>query len=156
MMIVAVMMIFFCPAAAEARMSTSPPLHDEARGEGDRDVDSPCTTAAFARTAQQICVGTPIGEALLSVRLRPEAAVETARSLAGLGLRDVLDLQLLMAGGPEVEELLSELKASRLNLGDRAKVRLLIGDRAHLGRLSAPIVAAADSQQQAVGSTSSC
>ena len=92
------MLIFFCPAArAEARMPTSP--HNEEALTGDF---SPCTSAAAAavgRAAQQISVGTPVEEALLSVRLRPEAAAETARSLATLGLLDVLDLHLLLLDG---------------------------------------------------------
>ena len=118
-----------------------------------REGDRPCTSAAAAaarQAARQVCIGTPIEEALLSVRLRPEAAAETARSLADLGLLDVLDLQLL-AGGPEAHELLTELKAAGMTVGDRAKLRLLVGDRAHASRLSVPFVpvvaAPADPQQ---------
>ena len=98
-----------------------------------------CTTssaaAAVAEAARQVCGSAPIDEALLSVRLRPEAAEDVGRMLAGLGFRQALDLQLL-AGGPEAAELLGELKAGGLPIGDRAKVRLLVRDRAvHLGRL---------------------
>ena len=105
-----------------------------------------------ARNAAALWGGTPIDKTLRSVRLRPEAAAETARSLARslarLGMQDTLDLQLL-AGGPEAEELLSELKSRGLGLGDRAKMRLLIGDRAHSGRLfSTPVMTAADPHQQ--------
>ena len=73
----------------------------------------------------------------MSARLDPEAADNIAQLLAGLGFRTALDLRLL-GGGPEAEELMGELQADgRLNIGDRAKVRLLIGNRAHLRRLGA-------------------
>ena len=86
--------------------------------------------------AQQICGGTPIAEALLAVRLRPRAAAdEAARLLAELGFSTAMDRPLLLAdGGPEVQELMDELKNSGVRLRDRGKVRLLVGDRAHLGR----------------------
>ena len=52
-----------------------------------------------------------------------------------LGFSTAMDLQLLLAdGGHEVQELMDELKDSGVRLGDRGKVRLLVGDRAHLGR----------------------
>ena len=61
-----------------------------------------CTTstAAVASAAQQVCGSAPIDDALLSAHLRPEAAEDVGRMLAGLGLRQALDLQLL-AGWPE-------------------------------------------------------
>ena len=91
-----------------------------------------------AQAAQQICGSTPTGEALLSTRLEPEAADNVAQLLAGLGFRTALDLRLL-GGGPEAEELMGELQADggRLSIGDRAKVRLLIGNHVHLRRLGA-------------------
>ena len=100
--------------------------------------DANCDTAAtVAQAAQQICGSTPTGEALLSARLEPATADNIAQLLAGLGFQTALDLRLL-GGGPEAEELMGELQADgRLNIGDRAKVRLLIGNRAHLRRLGA-------------------
>ena len=96
-----------------------------------------CTisAAAIAEAAQQVCGGAPIEEALRSVYLRLEAAEDTGRMLAGLRFKTALDLQLL-AGMPEAAELLGELKAGGLPIGDRAKVRLLVGDNVHHGRLA--------------------
>ena len=55
----------------------------------------------------------------------------------GLGLRTVLDLRLL-GGGREAGEMMDELRTAGMSLGDRAKIRLLTGDQAHLlSRLSA-------------------
>ena len=68
------------------------------------------SAAAVAEAAQRVCGGAPIDEALRSVHLRPEAAEDVGRMLAGLGFRQALDLQLL-AGGLEAAELLGELKA---------------------------------------------
>ena len=56
-------------------------------------------------------------------------------ALTGLGLPTTTDLRLL-GGGPEAEELMEELQAAGLLLGDRAKIWLLVGDRTHIGRLS--------------------
>ena len=95
-----------------------------------------CTfsAAAVAEAAQQVCGGAPIEEALRSVHLQ-QAAEDVGRMLAELGFQTALDLQLL-TGGPEVAELLGELKAGGLRIGDRAKVRLLVGDNVHHGRLA--------------------
>eukprot|EP01052_Picozoa_sp_SAG31_P010866 SAG31_NODE_604_length_13629_cov_11.035994_11_plen_126_part_00 len=55
-------------------------------------------------------------------------------TLAELGFRSAKDL-LLLGGGPEALELMSELKvAPGLTIADRAKLRLLVGDRAHLAQ----------------------
>ena len=70
------------------------------------------------RTAQRICGGTPIGEALLAVRLRPGvAAGEAARLLSGLGFAAAVNLQLL-SGGLDVSELMSELKLAGMGVGE--------------------------------------
>ena len=108
-----------------------------------------------AQAAQQICGSTPTGEALLSTRLEPEAADNVAQLLAGLGFRTALDLRLL-GGGPEAEELMGELQADggRLSIGDRAKVRLLIGNRAHLRAPAAGCCSAARSWQDALAGCS--
>ena len=89
----------------------------------------------IARTAQQLCGGLSVEKTLRSVRLQPRAVEQTAQLMLELGVRTALDLQLL-GGGPEAEELMGELQAVGLSLGDRAKVRLLIGDRTHLGRFA--------------------
>ena len=130
----AAVMLMPCSVAMPAAESTPPEGLTPAAVERE---DPVCTisAAAVAEAAQQVCGSAPIDEALLSVRLRPEAAEDVGRMLAGLGFRQALDLQLL-AGGPEAAELLGELKAGGLPIGDRAKVRLLVRDRAvHLGRL---------------------
>eukprot|EP01052_Picozoa_sp_SAG31_P004716 SAG31_NODE_198_length_20656_cov_5.167291_21_plen_282_part_00 len=100
-----------------------------------RDKTDACIPpGALALGAQQICSGAPVGAALLSVRVHGHEIAEWA--LAALGFREVMDLQLL-AGTPEAEELMDELKLSAgLSIPDRAKLRLLIGagakDQAHL------------------------
>ena len=93
-----------------------------------------CTfsAAAVAEAAQQVCGGAPIEEALRSVHLQ-QAAEDVGRMLAELGFQTALDLQLL-TGGPEVAELLGELKAGGLPIGDRAKFRLLVGGKVQFDR----------------------
>jgi hypothetical protein len=99
-------------------------------------LDNRCdrTAAAVIEHTQQICSGPLIDEALRSVHLEPQEADAMVSVLSGLGFRTALDLQLL-AGQPEVEELMLALKQHDLPIGDRAKVRLLIGDHAHRDRL---------------------
>eukprot|EP01051_Picozoa_sp_SAG22_P018479 SAG22_NODE_3121_length_1922_cov_1.937466_1_plen_441_part_00 len=62
------------------------------------------------------------------------AARRAAEVLAELGFGTALDLELL-GGGEAAAEVLAELKAGGLRSADRAKVRLLVGDREHLWRL---------------------
>ena len=91
--------------------------------------------AEVARTAQLLCGAAPVEEALLSVRLQPGEATGAARQLLeGLGLRTALDLRLL-GGGQEAQETMDALKTAGISVGDRSKIRMLVGDRAHLGRL---------------------
>ena len=74
---------------------------------------------------------------------RPGAAAdETARLLTELGFETAIDLQLLLAGGLEAAEMMGELQSAGVSIGDRGKVRLLVGDRAeNLGRLyAAPVL----------------
>ena len=129
---VAAILIFGRPVANAAATRVSP-AHHEARAGG---LPSSCTTTAtdVAQTVQHICGSTPVEEAILAVNVqRGEAADATGRALAGLGLLTALDLQFLQ---PEaVDELMDVLKSDRVSLGDRAKVQLLVGNRAHLGRL---------------------
>ena len=72
---------------------------------GEAEGCYPCTTttSAVAETAR-LCGGAPIEEALLAIRLQPrDAAGGADRALAGLGFKSALDLQLMQAGGPEVQ-----------------------------------------------------
>ena len=85
--------------AAGTRTTTS---EDEA---GEAEGCNPCTTTTseVAETAR-LCGGAPIEEALLAIRLQPrDAAGGADRALAGLGFKSALDLQLMQAGGPEVQ-----------------------------------------------------
>eukprot|EP01052_Picozoa_sp_SAG31_P010379 SAG31_NODE_567_length_14028_cov_4.022328_18_plen_593_part_00 len=95
-------------------------------------------------TAQQVA-----GEADLkdsAGRKGRAAAASAAAGVAGLvlqrqGFFTALDLQLLR-GAPEAAELMDELRANGgLRIADRAKIRLLIGDRAHLTRFMLPTAA---------------
>eukprot|EP01051_Picozoa_sp_SAG22_P001845 SAG22_NODE_76_length_22248_cov_14.352070_11_plen_347_part_00 len=64
------------------------------------------------------------------------AAPATEQALAALGFATALDLRLL-AGDPEAAELMTELRTGgKLSIADRAKIRLLVGDAAHLARVS--------------------
>ena len=129
--------LFFCPAATAATR-TSTNIEDGRERAGGRN--NPCTTtaSAVAQTAHRLCGGAPIEEALLAVRLQPGEETDAAgRALAGLGLRTALDLQLMQVGGPFAMKLMDALAAAEVSLGDRAKIRLLVGDRPHFGRLPA-------------------
>eukprot|EP01052_Picozoa_sp_SAG31_P022370 SAG31_NODE_1776_length_7300_cov_10.281905_6_plen_272_part_00 len=110
-------LLLFTVATVSARAATS----DEPSAQ-----DADCTpAAALAVGAQQMCGGAPIATALLSVRV--QAHERTEQALAALGFREAMDLQLL-AGKPEAEELMEELKMDGgLSIPDRAKLRLLIG-----------------------------
>eukprot|EP01052_Picozoa_sp_SAG31_P025536 SAG31_NODE_2242_length_6109_cov_18.408819_6_plen_300_part_00 len=67
-------------------------------------------------------------------RRAPSAAARVEPALVSLGFRSAIDLQLL-GGGPEAAELLDDLRAKRgLSIADRAKIRLLLNDQAHLAR----------------------
>eukprot|EP01052_Picozoa_sp_SAG31_P074041 SAG31_NODE_33116_length_347_cov_1.451613_1_plen_73_part_01 len=44
------------------------------------------------------------------------------------GFQTALDLRLLRAGGAEAAELMDELRGGGISIGDRAKVRLLLGN----------------------------
>eukprot|EP01052_Picozoa_sp_SAG31_P001264 SAG31_NODE_42_length_31262_cov_46.416231_23_plen_98_part_00 len=57
--------------------------------------------------------------------------------MAGLGFHTTLDLQFLVAGGHEAEELMRHLAAAQgVTLGDRAKIRMLIGGEEQLHSVS--------------------
>eukprot|EP01052_Picozoa_sp_SAG31_P045818 SAG31_NODE_8523_length_1436_cov_37.333583_1_plen_139_part_00 len=79
------------------------------------------------------CSDLSAAEALhLAAVPREEAGAAAALSLL-LGVRTALDFQLIDAGGAEAEELLLELKAGGVSVGNRAKVRLLLGQGASDG-----------------------
>ena len=112
--LVALMLCLAATAAAQTACSEGEQIADGAEGRS-----CPMTAASVGRTAQRICGGTPIGEVLLAVRLRPgEAADEAARLLTGLGFAAALDLQLL-SGGTDVSELMSELKLAGMSVAAR-------------------------------------
>ena len=137
---VAAMILMLClpasTAAADARTTTTA-LQDKLPGGAEHG--NPCTTTAHsvAHTAQNICGGAPVKEALLAVRLRPAAADEAARLLAAMGFAAAVELEMLAADTPEMDELMHELKSAGLSVGDRSKVRLLVGDRRRFGQLAA-------------------
>jgi hypothetical protein len=118
-------------------MEPPPPSDVVEAAHGAVGSDNRCdmTAAAVIENTQRICGGTLIDEALrTSVHLEPQKADAMASVLSNLGFWTALDLQLL-ASQPEVEELMLALKKHDLPIGDRAKVRLLISDRAHLDSL---------------------
>eukprot|EP01052_Picozoa_sp_SAG31_P016320 SAG31_NODE_1076_length_10037_cov_8.357818_7_plen_156_part_00 len=65
--------------------------------------------------------------------MQSDSAVQTSALLSSFGLRTTQDLQLL-GGGPEASELMEGIR-DKLSVGDRAKLRLLVGDHAHLDRI---------------------
>lgn len=102
---------------------------------------APRTAAATAtaatqvvRKAQHLRGDLPMEEALRAVELQPQPARAAARLLADHGFRLLLDLQLL-GGGREGVDLMEQLATSGMNIAERAKIRLLVGDRAHVDRL---------------------
>ena len=97
-----------------------------------------CTSRAadVACSAAKTCGTLPVEDALRSVAMTAVTAHRASEALGALGFDTALDLELL-GGGDAAAELLAELKTGRLGLADRAKVRLLVGDREHLWRLAA-------------------
>eukprot|EP01052_Picozoa_sp_SAG31_P033650 SAG31_NODE_3830_length_3842_cov_2.970345_3_plen_278_part_00 len=115
------------------------------------------STAASAqhvvRAAQQLSVDASIPAALTSVgvsltdsdRIIADSPPAAEQALASFGFETALDLHLL-AGGPEAAELMAELRTgTKLSIADRAKIRLLVGDRDHLARvLLTPLSSSSD------------
>ena len=150
---VAALMLSSCPGGPAA---ASPAAEEQSKALEEEDRPS-CTSAVavaeVARTAQLLCGAAPVEEALLSVRLQPgEATGAAGQLLEGLGLRTAVDLRLL-GGGPEAQETMDALKTAGISIGDRSKIRMLVGDRAHLGRLFCG--AAAQAGGQAAGGEAS-
>eukprot|EP01052_Picozoa_sp_SAG31_P038129 SAG31_NODE_5037_length_2783_cov_49.453800_2_plen_400_part_00 len=106
---------------------------DTTSGRGAVDDASVQSAAAVARTAREIRGDATIALALMSVRMQPDPAVQASSLLFNFGLRTAQDLQLL-GGGPEASELMGAIR-DKLSLGDRAKLRLLVGDHAHVERI---------------------
>eukprot|EP01052_Picozoa_sp_SAG31_P022456 SAG31_NODE_1786_length_7271_cov_6.872492_14_plen_250_part_00 len=105
-------------AAAQSLPPTAPPDHQ-------------CPTAAahVVRSANKLCGGGALSVAasLQSVGIGGDRTGATAELLAKHGFQTALDLRLLRAGGTEEAELMGQLRAGRISIGDRSKVRLLLG-----------------------------
>eukprot|EP01052_Picozoa_sp_SAG31_P008445 SAG31_NODE_427_length_15813_cov_13.679649_7_plen_293_part_00 len=103
-------------AAAQSLPPTAPPDHQ-------------CPTAAahVVRSANKLCGGAPVAASLQSVGIGGDRTGATAELLAKHGFQTALDLRLLRAGGAEEAELMGQLRAGRISIGDRSKVRLLLG-----------------------------
>eukprot|EP01052_Picozoa_sp_SAG31_P004508 SAG31_NODE_187_length_20848_cov_22.521953_14_plen_271_part_00 len=87
-----------------------------------------CPTAAHVvRGAKKLCGGAPVAASLQSVGIGGDRTGATAELLAEHGFQTALDLRLLRTGGPEEAELMGQLRAGRISIGDRSKVRLLLG-----------------------------
>eukprot|EP01052_Picozoa_sp_SAG31_P010756 SAG31_NODE_597_length_13674_cov_3.402947_17_plen_293_part_00 len=94
------------------------------------------SAADIARTAAIVCGTLPVEDALRLATMPVAAARRAGEALAELGFATALDLQLL-GGGDAAAEVLAQLKAGGFGPAARAKVRLLVGDREHVWRLSA-------------------
>ena len=114
--------VLYCPLlllAATVTQSLSPTAAPPA----DR-----CPTAAHVvRSAKKLCGGAPVAASLQSVGIGGDRTGATAQLLAKHGFQTALDLRLLRAGGAEEAELMEQLRAGRISIGDRSKVRLLLG-----------------------------
>ena len=101
-----------------------------------------CPNAAdiIARGTQQICSSAPVADSLKSVGLHfkldgdgghgAAARAPLVHLLEEHGFRTALDLRLLDAVGAEAAELMEELRQGGVSIGDRSKVRLLLGEPA--------------------------
>eukprot|EP01052_Picozoa_sp_SAG31_P023084 SAG31_NODE_1874_length_7020_cov_57.579541_7_plen_186_part_00 len=105
-----------------------------------------CLTTAptdVVRSARQICSGAPVAKSLRSVGLvdQPEsdgAATNLRLLLETHGLRTALDLRLLDPEGQESAELMAQLRLGGVSIGDRSKLRLLLGEFADDSEYSNP------------------
>eukprot|EP01052_Picozoa_sp_SAG31_P043656 SAG31_NODE_7343_length_1713_cov_3.416357_1_plen_228_part_10 len=93
-----------------------------------------CPTAPHVvRSAKKLCGGAPVAASLQSVGIGGDRTGATAELLAKHGFQTALDLRLLISGGPEESELMEQLREpGRISIGDRSKVRLLLGDGSEL------------------------
>lgn len=77
-------------------------------------------------TTTHICNSGSIRSALVELQTPQKKADQTVRIMAKLGLRTMLDVQLLADAPRETEELMTELGGNDVVLGHRAKVRSLL------------------------------
>eukprot|EP01052_Picozoa_sp_SAG31_P001866 SAG31_NODE_63_length_28659_cov_23.074685_1_plen_239_part_00 len=106
--------LFYWPLAAAAR--------------GDRPVhqcSGPAVAADIVHGARQLCAGSLVVDSLRSVGVRDDAV---GPLLQLHGFRTALDLRLLATDGGEAAELMMQLQRSGISIGDRSKVRLLLGE----------------------------
>ena len=90
--------------------------------------------AATQRKAQSVRGDALVEEALQSVGVRQDSAARAGQELAELGLETALDLWLL--GDTEAGEVLAEARMrGLLSIGERAKLRLAMGEPALSARL---------------------
>eukprot|EP01052_Picozoa_sp_SAG31_P007803 SAG31_NODE_378_length_16503_cov_28.830041_10_plen_292_part_00 len=87
----------------------------------------PTSAAHVVRSAKKLCGGAPVAASLQSVGIGGDRTDATAELLVKHGFQTALDLRLLRAGGAEEAELMEQLRAGRISIGDRSKVRLLLG-----------------------------
>eukprot|EP01052_Picozoa_sp_SAG31_P039916 SAG31_NODE_5648_length_2404_cov_2.372234_1_plen_319_part_00 len=109
------LLLLLAAAAAQSLPPAAPP--------------EPCPDAAahVMRSATKLCGGTPVAASLQSVGIGGDRTGAMAELLAKHGFQTALDLRLLRAGGPDEAELMGQLRAGRISIGDRSKVRLLLG-----------------------------
>eukprot|EP01052_Picozoa_sp_SAG31_P045805 SAG31_NODE_8517_length_1437_cov_1.351271_1_plen_175_part_00 len=106
---------------------------------GALSLDTAIDVTAVVRSAHRRYGGATVSDALRSARFEPGPAVRTAALLEQqFGLTAPADL-LLLGGGPEALELMSDLQSRELSLGDRAKLRLLVGDVDHMQRVASAV-----------------
>ena len=89
-----------------------------------------CPTAAahVVRSAIKLRGGAPVAASLQSVGIGGDRTGAAAELLAKHGFQTALDLRLLRSGGAEEAELMEQLREpGRISIGDRSKVRLLLG-----------------------------
>ena len=112
------------PLLLAAAAATAQSLHPAA---APPDHQCPTAAAHVVRSATKLCGGAPVSASLQSVGIGGDRTGATAELLAKHGFQTALDLRLLRAGGAEEAELMGQLRAGRISIGDRSKVRLLLG-----------------------------
>eukprot|EP01052_Picozoa_sp_SAG31_P001619 SAG31_NODE_55_length_29938_cov_9.154027_9_plen_199_part_00 len=91
-----------------------------------RGADAQCHEAAeTVHLARSLCGDAPTATALRTVKMQPTAVAHSEALMLQHGIDSVLDLQLLAA--PETAELLAQLQTDGVSIGDRSKIRLLVG-----------------------------
>eukprot|EP01052_Picozoa_sp_SAG31_P028391 SAG31_NODE_2737_length_5157_cov_7.756869_2_plen_259_part_00 len=137
----AMLLLPLCALADAQRGSIRTDASPDVVGNGGSSSSSTVTAVAteIADAARQLRSDMPVEEALALVQLDSIARSQTSAILVGLGFRTALDLALL-GGGKEAAELLGELQTVGMSIGDRSKIRLLVGDRAHAEAVSSPPV----------------